>query len=171
MTVPPSDSSRDPARDDELFRQIVAGFGEGSADPVPRWPVSEDVGEDGRPAGTGGTSGPEEGTRPAYPGSADVPEAEGLPGWLEPEPVEDDSHFVPPEPPRLPRPRARTVIATLLLLAGLAVLFVPFRVGLDDSPVSMLLGIVMTGGGAALLVTGMRDAPGRDDDPDGGAVV
>ncbi len=171
MTVPPSDSSRDPARDDELFRQIVAGFAEGSSDPVPRWPVSEDVGEEGRQAGGERTHGSDEGPRPPYAGSTELPEEQGLPGWLEPEPVEDDGHFVPPEPPRVPRPRARTVIATLILLAGLAVLFVPFRVGLDDSSVSMLLGMVMTGGGAALLVTGMRDAPGGDDDPDGGAVV
>jgi len=165
MTVPPSDSSRDPARDDELFRQIVAGYAEETTDPVPRWPVSEDVGE-----GDDLAAAPEP-TGPPYPLLGAVPEDEALPGWVEPAALEDNGHFVPPEPPRLPRPRLRTVAATVVLLAGLAVLFLPWKLGLDDSPLSLLLGMLLTGGGAALLITGMRDAPGHDDDPDGGAVV
>lgn len=164
MTVPPSDSSRDPARDDELFRQIVAGYAEESTDPVPRWPVSEDLDAEGQPAA-------EQPPTPAYPPPGAVSEEEALPAWVEPAPIEDEGHFEPPEPPRLPRPRLRTLGATMLLLLGLAVLFFPFELGLDDSPISLLLGMLLTIGGAALLVSGMRDAPGHDDDPDGGAVV
>jgi hypothetical protein len=165
MTVPPSDSSRDPARDDELFQQIVAGYGQESSDPVPRWPVSEDVGDTAAEA----PPAPEPG--PAYPPLSGVPEDEALPAWVEPPALEDDGHYEPPPPPRLPRPRLRTVMASLILLFGLAVLFVPFRVGLDDSTLSLLLGMLLTGGGAAMLIMGMRDAPGSDDGPDGGAVV
>lgn len=149
MTVPPSD--------DEVFRQIVAGFEKGASGPVPGWPVSEDL-DDDLPA--------------AYEAPPEVPVLSGdLPGWLEPEALPDDGHYVPPPPPRLPRPRPRTIGAILMMLAGFTVLFVPFRVGLDDSPISLLLGMLLAGGGTALLVVWMRDAPRRPDDPDDGAVV
>jgi hypothetical protein len=51
------------------------------------------------------------------------------------------------------------------------VLFAPYQIGLDDSPLFVLLGLVLTTGGAALLVVWMRDAPPRDSGPDDGAVV
>lgn len=164
MTGPASGSPRDPSRDDELFQQIVAGYAEEPTDPVPRWPVSEDVSDErAKPA--------EAGPSPSYRVPGAVPEDEGLPAWVEPPPIEDEGHYEPPDPPRLPRPRLRTLGALLLLLAGLAVLFVPYRVGLDDSPISLLFGVLLSVGGGGLLVMGMRDAPGHDDDPDGGAVV
>jgi hypothetical protein len=150
MTVPPDD--------DEVFRQIVADFEKGASGPVPGWPVSEDLSDDA----------PAADDEPP----PDVPVLSGdLPSWLEPDALPDDGHYVPPPPPRLPRPRPRTVGALLMMLAGFAVLFVPFRVGLDDSPISLILGMLLAGGGTALLVAWMRDAPGRPDDPDDGAVV
>jgi hypothetical protein len=162
MTAP-QEPGRDPERDDDdaVYRQIVAGFGEPVSDPVPRWPVSEDV-------------DPESGPTPvqADPGARDLPPAvEELPGWLEPDALPDEGHYVPPPPPRLPRLRLRTVGGVALLLAGFAALFVPFRVGLDDTPGSLLLGILLVAGGLAVLIGSMRDAPGPDDRPDGGAVV
>ena len=157
-------SSPDPSRDDdELFRQIVEGWGTEAADPVPRWPVSEDVSDD-EPRPTEAAAGP------SYPVGG-VPPEEALPGWVEPAALEDDGHYVPPDPPRLPRPRLRTVFGVLVLLLGLAMLLTPYQLGLDDSGLSVLLGLAVTGGGATVLVLGMRDAPGHDDDPDGGAVV
>ena len=150
----PSHPSRD---DDEAFRQIVEGFAEDTRDPVPRWPVSEDLREE--------------------PPAEDEPEAEPfpvqssepLPGWLEPAALDDEGHFVPPPPPRLPRVRLRTVGATMMLLLGFAVMLMPFQVGLDDSPPSFLLGMALTAGGAVLLIGGLRD--GDDRGPDDGAVV
>jgi hypothetical protein len=148
--------------DDELFRQIVAGYADEAADPVPRWPVSEDL--DGPP--------------PARPAAAPPPrrrrtdrDADPLPGWVEPAPLEDDGHYVPPPPPKLPRPKLRTVGAVLMVLVGFAVLFAPYEIGLDDSVLSILLGLLLAGGGAALLVAWMRDAPPTDSGPDDGAVV
>lgn len=147
--------------DDEVFAQIVAGLTRDEPDAVPRWPVTEDVDDTDRPR--------RRRTDPEAPRDA-PPVAEGLPDWVEPDALPDDGHYVPPAPPRLPVPRLRTVVATLMVVAGLAVLFVPFRIGLDDSTVMVLLGLLLTGGGAAMLVAGMRDER-SDDGPDEGAVV
>lgn len=146
--------------DDELFDRIVAGYSQDATDPVPRWPVAEDVAE--------GVTGP---TPEPVRAPAPEPEVDALPSWLEPEPLEDDGHFQPPPPPRLPRPHARTVVSACTLLLGLAVVLTPNLLGLDDSVPFLLMGLVLTTGGAALLVRGMRDAPPRDSGPDDGAVV
>jgi len=158
MTAP---SDRDPQNDrddDAVFRQIVAGFSDDPGDAVPRWPVSEDVDLDLD-------------LTEAAPPPAPRGEQEGLPGWLEPEALPDEGHYVPPPPPRLPRLKVRTVGALALVLAGFAVLFVPYRVGFDDSPGSLVLGMLLVAGGVMLLIGSMRDAPGSDDRPDDGAVV
>lgn len=138
--------------DDELFAQIIAGFDADGSEPVPRWPVTEDV------------------EAPRRRRRSDAPEPEGLPAWVEPEALPDEGHFEPPAPPRIPRPRLRTLLATAVLLLGLVMMFAPFRIGLDDSPIYLITGMMLTGGGAALLVAGMRDAPWGND-PDDGAVV
>ncbi|MCU1588442.1 MAG: hypothetical protein JWN31_1935 [Frankiales bacterium] len=150
-----------PPGNDDAFDQIVAGFGKESDDPVPRWPVSEDVSPDAPPA-----VGPSAPSR-----DLPAPEVEPLPGWLEPDSLEDDGHFEPPPPPRLPRPHVRTVVATGMLLLGLVVMFAPFRIGLDDSTTFLLLGLALTIGGAGLLIYWMRDTPDADSRPDDGAVV
>jgi len=99
------------------------------------------------------------------------PPAEGLPGWVEPERIEDDGHFVPPPPPAVPRVRPRTVGAVVMLVLGLVLLFAPDLVGQVADTGILLLGIVLTAGGAGLLVWWVRDAPGNDSGPDHGAVV
>jgi hypothetical protein len=147
--------------DDEVFRQIVAGFAEEPTEPVPRWPVSEDVGD----VLTG------EATADDQLRDAPAPEAEALPGWLEPAALPDEGHYEPPPPPRLPRPRLRTALGLVLVLLGLAALLAPYQVGLDDSIGSLLLGMMLIAGGGTLLLGSMRDAPGSDDRPDDGAVV
>jgi hypothetical protein len=147
--------------DDELFRQIVSGFSQEPDDVVPRWPVSEDLTDPGRQ--------PDETLRRRR---SDPPEDEGeLPGWVEPARLEDEGHFEPPVAPKVPRPRARTVLAVAMVLLGLAILFAPYQIGLDDSIVFLLLGLLLTGGGAGLLVAWMRDAPPTDSGPDDGAIV
>ena len=160
MTAPQGQDPQHDRDDDAVFRQIVAGFGEEPTDVVPRWPVSEDVDADvdlGADLDT---------TEPAPAG-----DVEGLPGWVEPDALPDEGHYVPPAPPRLPRPRLRTVAALAVMLAGFAVLFFPYTVGFDDSPGSLVLGMLLVAGGVTLLVSSMRDAPGSDDRPDNGAVV
>jgi hypothetical protein len=159
--LPATPAAAPAARDeDELFRQIVAGFAAEAADPVPRWPVSEDLTDQPPPPS------PTPSRR-----RTDRTDDEGLPGWVEPAALEDESHFEPPAPPKIPRPRPRTVLAFVMVLLGMAVLFAPYQVGLDDSPLFVLLGLLLTTGGAALLVVWMRDAPPTDSGPDDGAVV
>jgi hypothetical protein len=158
VTVPPDDR----AREDELFRQIVAGYTDEASDPVPRWPVEEDADSDAD------TDAPSQTSDASQSGPGPQPEA-GLPAWVEPAALPDEGHYEPPVPPRLPRPRLRTATGLLVLLLGLVSLLVPFRVGLDDSPGSLLLAMLVTGTGAWLLVTSLRDS--HDDDPDDGAVV
>ena len=149
--------------DDELFRQIVADFAMTSSDPVPPWPVAEDV--DPRPT----RQTPPEVDPPAR--RRHDPAQSALPGWLEPEALPDDGHYVPPPPPPVPRARLRTVGSVALLLLGLLLLFTPGLLKLSDTTGVLLLGMACAAGGAALLVNGMRDAPPTDRGPDDGAVV
>ncbi len=153
--LPGPPEAAQPLSDDELFEQIVAGYAVESTDPIPRWPVAEDLSEPQPP--------------PRRRRADPPPEVPALPGWVEPAPLEDEGHYEPPPPPKVPRLRVRTVAALVMFLTGLAVLFAPFKIGLDDSAISVILGLLLTGGGAALLVVWMRDAPpeGWDD----GAVV
>lgn len=144
--------------DDELFAEIVAGFTTDADDPVPRWPVLEDL------------DGEDSAQRRRRTDKDEKAEEPGLPDWVEPAALPDDGHYDPPTPPRIPRPRLRTLISSTLLLLGLMVMFAPFRIGLDDSPIYLIVGMMMTGGGATLLVAGMRDAPWGNG-PDDGAVV
>lgn len=145
--------------DDERFAEIVAGFSKEPDQPVPPWPVSEDAGD-----------GPPPEPAPVY--QQLQPELEeDLPGWLEPEALADEGHFEPPPPPKVPRVRPRTACALGMLLLGLAVLFAPYRIGVDDSTGWIVIGLALTAGGAGLLVSGMRDAPPTDSGPDNGAVV
>ena len=146
--------------DDDLFAQIVAGFTKESTDPVARWPVAEDLSEDSP-----------ELAEPRPRRRRSDSEDEGLPGWVEPAALEDEGHFEPPAPPKIPRLRPRTALAVSMVLLGLAILFAPYRIGLDDSIIYMILGLLLTGGGAGLLVAWMRDAPPTDLGPDDGAVV
>lgn len=146
--------------DDELFRQIVAGFELDGTDEVPRWPANEDL----------DSPAPEHRPEPRRRRRTDSPEGE-LPGWVEPAPIEDEGHFEPPPAPPVPRLRGRTTAAVAMLLLGLVLLFIPWLVGLSDTNGVLLLGLVLTGGGAGLLVWWMRDAPPTDSGPDDGAVV
>ena len=158
----PTEVLPEASSEEELFRQIVAGFSLEDDDPVPRWPVSEDL---DAPSATSQEPPPHRRR------SDSLDEQGGLPGWLEPAALEDEGHYEPPPAPRVPRLRVRTLLALAMLLVGLAVLFAPFQVGLDDSAISVLLGLLLVGGGAGLLVAWMRDAPPADSGPDDGAVV
>ena len=82
-----------------------------------------------------------------------------------------DEHFLPPEPPPLPRLGLSSLAGIGLLVIGVVLLAVPSLLG-----ASLALGIVpgllaMTAG-LGWLVLGMRRAnEDSDDDPDGGAVL
>jgi len=74
----------------------------------------------------------------------------------------DDAHFVPPEPPPLPRPKRATIIALLFMALGLMMIVRPglFQVAADAV---LVLGITSLIGGFGMLIYGLRP---RGSDPD-----
>lgn len=156
---PPSSSQQD---HDAAFQAIVAGYGRALDAPVPPWPVEEDVDAERERR----RSAP----RGAQPERREPPAAD-LPGWVEPAPVEDAHHYVPPPAPPAPRVRPRTIAAGAAVLLGIVLLFAPSLVDVAPGAGTSLLGLLLTGGGAGALVYWMRDAPGVDEGPDDGAVV
>jgi hypothetical protein len=188
--APPTPAT--PPDDDEVFRQIIAGFDRTADSPVNPWPVSEDVGEargdDARrqpPPVDRGARNRRRTDPPAPPpgeeGPRDGPDAgtEGLPAWLEPERLDDEDlapgheggRYVPPPPPPLPRLRPRTIAATVAAIVGLLLLFAPELLGQTFSMGIGLLGLGLLTGGAVVLLGQVRDAPPTDTGPDDGAVV
>jgi hypothetical protein len=79
-----------------------------------------------------------------------------------------DEHFEPPPAPPLPVPAPSSLYAVLLIAAGIVLVGVPSIIGLSQD-LGLLFGVVLIGGGAALLVSRMRDR--ATDDGDDGAVV
>lgn len=78
----------------------------------------------------------------------------------------DDAHFTPPDPPPVPRPGRRTVVALLLMGTGLFLLLRPglLQVGAD---VVLVLAMSCLVGGFGVLVWGLRPHAGNPDDADG----
>ena len=79
-----------------------------------------------------------------------------------------DEHFVPPPAPPLPVPAPTSLYAVLLVIAGIGLIGLPSLIGLSQD-LGLLFGVVLIGGGAALLVSRMRER--GTDEGDDGAVV
>lgn len=154
--------------DDEAFARIVAGLQQDDDRPVKPWPVVEDVTPDGeRPSGDGPSA-----DRPAEtPADPHDPQRGDLPGWLEPEALRDEGHYVPPPPPPVGRVSPRTIGAGAVVLLGLLLLFAPGLMGFSSGAQTGMVGVLLLVTGAGLLVWWMRDAPPTDSGPDDGAVV
>lgn len=82
----------------------------------------------------------------------------------------DEGHYVPPEPPPLPRPRKGTLVAFSVVLAGLLLAIVPQFLGVANT-VFLLLGAMIIALGIVLLL--LRDRPESPPgaDPETGAQV
>ncbi len=65
-------------------------------------------------------------------------------------------------------PAPSSLYAVLLVVGGIALVGVPSLIGLSQD-LGLLLGVLLIGGGAALLVSRMRER--ATDDGDDGAVV
>ena len=76
----------------------------------------------------------------------------------------DTEHFVPPDPPPVPRPGRRTVTALVLLAIGILLLIWPDRFAVSPDLVR-LLGLAGVLGGFTLLFLGLR---ARSADPQDG---
>lgn len=150
---------------DARFADIVATWQESGGEPVPRWPVSEDL--DGGSA-AGQTSG--------APAGHVVRPAADAPGWDLPEPepaapeaADLDEGYQPPPPPPLPETDAGTRFAWAGVIGGPLLLMAAAVTGWQ--PPGWVLGLAVVGfvAGFVALVARIKDRP--DDDPDGGAVV
>lgn len=106
---------------------------------------------------------PGPGTDVAKPPGWRTPEAE----W-DPDAVAEDEHFVPPEPPPLPRLKAGTVFGIVLLAIGVFLLVAPNVIGLDPR-VATPLALVSMAAGIGWLVLRMRQGPPPDSGWDDGA--
>ncbi|WTW94483.1 hypothetical protein OG216_14285 [Streptomycetaceae bacterium NBC_01309] len=163
--------------EDELWAQIVAGFDTEVADPVPRWPVAEDVDNSG---GAGNRKGGSV-TRPGdgsfrvgvvSPGPRDWTPSDERPEDAEPDELDEDpeGHFVPPPPPPLPKTDLATKMAWTALLGGPLFLLAVVLLGRPIGEWTTFLAIAVCGGGFVALVSRLRQDH-DEDDPDDGAVV
>lgn len=81
----------------------------------------------------------------------------------------DDEHYIPPEPPPLPRLRPMTIVALILVVTGVVLLLSPSLIGLDPriaTPIS-LLSLVC---GFGLLFLRIRRTPSDTGDDNGAQV-
>lgn len=140
--------------DDDAWERLVAEFDTPPADPVGRWPVTEDVDSDPSPP------------TPASPALEPEPLDEP------PDPVEwDEGHYVPPPPPPIPVVHPLTLWAWVALLGGVLLLVGSRLISYELSSGMSLIALLMVFGGFATLVARMRDSPPTDSGPDDGAVV
>lgn len=154
---PPASTTR-PRDEDEIWREIVAGYDSGPPGSVPPWPPSEDLPDD------------ETQRRAADEDDEDTaPQAEGPNREPVPDPEED--HFVPPPPPPVPRPDPATGASWLCLFGGPAYLLISTMIGWHIPGWAAFLAVAAFIGGFVALVLRMGDEPPQDSGPDDGAVV
>jgi hypothetical protein len=145
------------ASEDAAWSALVARFHEPAADPVPRWPVIEDA-EAEEPLGQTQDSA----SHPApAPGAVEVAAARADP----------DEHFVPPQPPPLPRLDPVSRIAWAALIGGPALLVLAALSGQLLPHFLVGCAVVAFVAGFLTLVVRMKDRPGDEEGSDGGAVL
>jgi hypothetical protein len=148
------DDAPDPDPTADPFEAIVASWRREGA--VPSWP-----GDDRPPVDPPQTPpAPVPPVRPAsFAAAAAGPDTERL------------DHFVPPEPPPLPRIGPPALVGFTLLLLGLALVTDPALVGVSDV-YGLPLGLLALAAGLGWLVLRLWPAPPdeRDEDDDGAQV-
>ncbi|MGN6299714.1 MAG: hypothetical protein ACTHN8_01310 [Angustibacter sp.] len=187
--APERDHSGGDADLDAAFAEIIAGWDTETTDPVPRWPASEDTSDD-----TDRSQPPSDQPPPAssmeqirYVRDHGLPTPEPAPE--RPDGAEDgahpvapapgprdweladagDDHYLPPDPPPLPRTDLFTGLAWAGVLLGPVFLLCA---GLFWRDVSRLwLGLAALAFIAGFVVLVLRLPPTRDDSDDDGAVV
>jgi len=149
--------------EDAAWQAIVAGWEQNTTDPVPPWPVAEDL-TAGEPAAE---------AAPVRPGGHADDEPLVVHEIPRPPAETDDpeDHFVPPPPPPLPRLEPRTKLAWLGVLLGPIYLVARawFGIGLFYGASVLVLAAFI--GGAVSLIYRMKDDRRDEIDPDDGAVV
>ncbi|MDD7940515.1 DUF308 domain-containing protein [Actinomycetospora lutea] len=167
---------------DAAFASIVADW---AADGAPRWPDEEPgapeaprASTDDQPSSGLGTATPPRGQRPSPP-APDAPSpavrprvdpGAGGPRRHTPPTPPEDEHYVPPEPPPLPRLGLSSLLGLALLVVGVVLLAVP---GLLGGPVGLGIvpGLLAMTAGLGWLVFGLRRHREPEDGPDDGAIL
>ncbi|HEV7649646.1 MAG TPA: hypothetical protein VGP26_15990 [Actinophytocola sp.] len=83
----------------------------------------------------------------------------------------EEDHYVPPEPPPLPKLRPLTIVALVLVLAAVTLLVLPGVIGLDARIGTPIALVALTCGGAMLLLRVRQSPKSPDDDRDDGAQI
>lgn len=155
---------------DDAFARLIAGFDTpadtGAARP---WPEAEDVTDepdesaevvDDPPAAEEEPEPEPAGTRSS---GADVLDTDAT--W------DDEGHFVPPDPPPLPRPAPVRLAAWLGVLVGPVVMTIVAALGWRVPELVIAVLVVGFVGGVVYLIATMGDGPRDPYGPDNGAVV
>jgi hypothetical protein len=147
----------DGAAPDEFEAIVALWRNEGD---VPEWPDDE-----APAAGASPTELDEPAPAPQAPPAAP-------PRSPTPAPPIEDEHFVPPEPPPLPRLGPPAFVGLTLMALGLVLVITPGWLGVSD-PYGLPLGLVALAAGLGWLVLRLwPDPPDRGDDgDDDGAVI
>lgn len=178
-TAPDPPDGTDPTSgDDELDRAwaaIIADFDAPSAEPVPPWPVEEDLpDEPDEPIDTADTAADESEPEPAAPPASEWRQGTAGGDLLDTLGAEEDEGYSPPPPPPIPRPSWYAALAVLAIAAGLLVCVRPDVIGflgLGEGG-ALTVGFICLMAGFVTLVIRLR--PGTDDSDDNdddGAVV
>lgn len=88
----------------------------------------------------------------------------------EPAGIDENEHFVPPEPPPLPRPGRGAFVVLLFFAVGLVLLIIPGFLGVPQR-VSLPLGLLSLVVAVGLLLLRIRRRLPDDHGPDDGAQV
>lgn len=78
----------------------------------------------------------------------------------------EEEHYVPPDPPPLPKLRPLTIVALVLVVLGVVLLIVPTLIGLDARIATPIALLSVTCGGGMLLLRARqspKDPEARDD--------
>lgn len=170
----PGTGDRDPDHALDEFERIVAGWrDEGS---VPQWPTDVQRPSEVRRPDVSDGSAQVGRTAPDHDtGPLDIPTpAAGIRGAHRSDDAADalDEHFVPPEPPPLPRLGPPAIVGMVLLGLGLLLVVAPSVLGMS-SVYGLPLGLLSLAAGLGWLVLRLWPTPADEDDPgdDDGAVI
>ncbi len=165
-----SSHGTDPEDVDATFAAIVAdlraeGVGEfddeqaGPVEPVERQPPADLADKGGAPPAAETGSSSWRGGGRAWEDTV-----------LGDDPAGDTEHFVPPEPPPLPRPGKGAIIVLLFFLIGLFLLIAPGLIGVSAA-LGTPLGILALASALALALLRVKQGPPDGADPSNGAQV
>lgn len=159
----------DPDAVDAAFEAIVSRLNAPDSG-TSTWPEAEDA--TAEPADDAATSPPPQlGPRRDWAEWDDLRIPSTHPDEDDEESEEDEGHFVPPEPARVPRgePRVRWAWAAALGAPVLAIVLPLLGWGLDGlTGIALVIAFLL---GFGFLLSQLRDGPRVDDGPDDGAVV